>query len=493
MLCERFAYMSAIQTARPRGLNIVPIAIDAEGMLAYGDERCLYNVLSDWNVERDGGQRPHIMYTVTMGQNPTSGLLSVKRRKEIYEICQKFDVLIVEDDPYFYIQFPHAANELSQRWRDGKLSSVNHFAEQGTNYQTSLAVPVRGTVQCGDQKYTTTRMRHGVSSGYEFLDSLVPSYLSIDVDGRVVRLDTFSKTVAPGCRLGWITAQPEFIERLLRITESSTQQPSGFVQAMVAELLIGPDHKEMYEAMRKENGRKRGEVASVGWKMNGWVRWLDGLRGNYEKRMRTMTEVLEGGKTIMISERISASDERRMKVIIRGSPRPRPDPDMSICSRMRAISRISDTTPESDPDADFEMLSQTQIYDFHMPMAGMFLWVHFNFDTHPLTEKFTLPELAQAFWVFQTREPYLILTAPGTIFAPTEEIRQEDAWQYFRMCFAAVEEEDVKRLSENFVKAAHDYWDVHDARLIQELLDESADDVEERTRQGLLGGTPHMC
>jgi DNA-binding transcriptional MocR family regulator len=52
-----------------------------------------------------------------------------------------------------------------------------------------------------------------VSSGYPFLDSLVPSFLSTDTDGRVIRLDTFSKNLVPGCRLGWITAQPDIIEQ----------------------------------------------------------------------------------------------------------------------------------------------------------------------------------------------------------------------------------------------------------------------------------------
>lgn len=493
MLCERFAYMNAIQTAKPRGLNVVTIAMDAEGMMAYGDEKCLYNVLSDWNVERDGGKRPHFMYTVTMGQNPTSGLLSLKRRKEIYAICQKFDVLIVEDDPYFYIQFPHAANELSQRWRDGQLASVNHFAEQGINYQTSLAVPVRGTVGCGNQRYTTTRMKHGVSSGYEFLDSLVPSFLSLDVDGRVIRLDTFSKTIAPGCRLGWITAQPEFIERMLRIAETSTQQPSGFVQSMVAELLIGPDHKETYEALKRNKSKKGGEIASIGWKTDGWVRWLDGLRGNYERRMRAMAEVFEKGKSVMVSEKVSSTEEQRMKIIIRGTRRAHLDPALRTCSRLRAVSSDFDSTADNDPDADFEMLTSTQIYDFDIPMAGMFFWIHFNFESHPLTKKFTLPELAQAFWVFQTRKPYLVLTAPGTIFAPTEDIRLEDAWQYFRICFAAVEEKDITKLSESFVKAAHDYWEIRDEKLIQDLLNESADGLEERKAMGMLGGMPHMC
>lgn len=37
-----------------------------------------------------------------------------------------------------------------------------------------------------------------------------------------------------------ITAQPAIIERLLRITETTTQQPSGFVQSLICELLSGP-------------------------------------------------------------------------------------------------------------------------------------------------------------------------------------------------------------------------------------------------------------
>lgn len=120
-----------------------------------------------------------------MGHNPTGGVLPVRRRKELYAICQKYDVIIVEDDPYWYLQYPSADRaEARSRQKPEPTAQVP-------------PAPAK-------------------SSGYEFIDSLVPSFLSIDVDGRVVRLDTFSKTVAPGCRLGWITAQPAFIERYVR-------------------------------------------------------------------------------------------------------------------------------------------------------------------------------------------------------------------------------------------------------------------------------------
>jgi DNA-binding transcriptional MocR family regulator len=117
--------------------------------------------------------------------------------------------MIIEDDPYWYLQFPSAAA----------------CEAEARNLPAPSAAPV----------HTFKK-----SSGYPFLDSLVPSYLNIDYDGRVIRLDTFSKTVAPGCRLGWITAQPAIVERIVRISESGTQQPSGFVQSMISELIMGP-------------------------------------------------------------------------------------------------------------------------------------------------------------------------------------------------------------------------------------------------------------
>jgi len=474
LLCEEFAYMNAIQTARPRGMNIVPIAMDEEGMLAHGHARSLYNVMSRWDVERDGGKRPHIMYTVTMGQNPTSGLLSVKRRKEIYEVCQKYDVLIVEDDPYFYIQFPHAANDFAQKHRNGELVSINHFAESNLNYQTSLAVPVRGsTVDSFGNVYATTRMRRGKSSGSEFLDSLVPSYLSLDVDGRVIRLDTFSKTIAPGCRLGWITAQPSIVERILRITETSTQQPSGFVQSIVAEMLIGPDNADQHKSS------KGGEKAAAGFKMDGWIRWLEGLRGNYERRMKVMTEILEEGKTVASSSPAPVQSSKVRQGPRAGRRYNRVDPIVASCSHSRSSASVPRTSSSSDLDFDddaFEVLHKTQIYDFNPPMAGMFAWVKVFLDTHPVASSKSISheQLSHAFWILQTKKPYLVLTAPGTIFAPTDKIREEKAWQYFRLCFAAIDEKDVKTMTERFVRASHDFWELNEKE-IQELLDEDQD------------------
>lgn len=62
ILCEEYAYMNAIQGCRPRGLNVVPVAVDDEGMCASGP-RGLQEVLEGWDYSK--GKLPHLLYTVT--------------------------------------------------------------------------------------------------------------------------------------------------------------------------------------------------------------------------------------------------------------------------------------------------------------------------------------------------------------------------------------------------------------------------------------------
>lgn len=384
ILCETYCYMNAIQTVRPRGFNVAAVAIDSEGMLAKGPGG-LEDVLENWDFSI--GRRPHLMYTVTIGQNPTSGTLSVERRTEIYALCVKYDVIIVEDDPYWYLQFPSSSpSSISPRDKNKK------------------------------------------SSGFDFLDSLIPSYLSIDYQGRVVRLDTFSKTVAPGCRLGWITAQPRLVERILRITETSTQQPSGFVQSMIAELLMGPQSSN-------DPGRGGAKDGS-GWKVDGWVRWLEGLRGNYERRMQTMCKELDAQKELVKA------------------------------GRRKSLSGIT------DDDDDWAVVEKTQLYSFVRPLGGMFVWVRFDFNSHPLAKVVAHPRLSQALWVFWTTKPYLCLVAPGGMFAANQKIRDEDSHNCYRLCFAACPAEDVGDISKRFADGAQAFWRIKDKKKIDKLLEE---------------------
>ena len=219
MLCEPFIYASILTQVQPRGVQVVTVETDEHGMAAHGPGG-LEDVLANWDYEK--GKRPSFMYTVTfvppqlfpetwhsnsqqltssnhhsLGHNPTGLVLSVERKKELYAVCSKYDVIIVEDEPYWYLQFPSAAIE-----------------EARSRGQEPPPPPQEGGQAAG--------YKPPVSSGYEFLDSLTPSFLSVDTDGRVIHLDTFSKTIAPGCRLGWITAQPNIIDKLIRYASASS-------------------------------------------------------------------------------------------------------------------------------------------------------------------------------------------------------------------------------------------------------------------------------
>jgi DNA-binding transcriptional MocR family regulator len=54
--------MSAVQSCRPRGMAVVPVKMDMEGMLPTGPGG-LEDVLENWDDSQ--GRRPHLMYTVT--------------------------------------------------------------------------------------------------------------------------------------------------------------------------------------------------------------------------------------------------------------------------------------------------------------------------------------------------------------------------------------------------------------------------------------------
>lgn len=350
-----------------------------------------------------------------MGHNPTGIVLSLERRKEIYAVCSRYDVIIIEDDPYWYLQFPSA--------------------EAGEALSRGLPVP--------EPKPSPKPAK---SSGYEFLDSLVPSFLSIDVDGRVVRLDTFSKTIAPGCRLGWITAQPALVERYLRIAETSTQQPSGFVQSMVAELVIGPtttssaaDPKKSFAGLRSNRDR----ADFTGWKMDGWVRWLEGLRGQYERRMNRMCRILDANSAQLKTGAFA--------------------------------------NPSSAEDGDWGVVTKTQLFDFSWPRGGMFVWIRVHFEKHPLwhAQRTDLPllldgtALATALMMFLTRKQYRVLVSPGMMFSADEKVRREIGWAYYRLCFAAEAEERIDECSERFTAGVQRFWRIKDVKVIEKILEEA--------------------
>jgi aromatic amino acid aminotransferase I len=222
MLTEEYSFATALETAHPLGVKVVGIRMDEQGLLP----ESMDEILSGWDKSARGARKPHVLYTVPSGQNPTGATMSDKRRRDVYAVAQKHDVYIIEDEPYYFLQM------------------------QPYTGQNAPAVPPPASME-------------------EFLDNLVPSLLSLDVDGRVMRMDSFSKVVVPGSRLGWVTASEQIIERYIRHSEVCNQGPSGFSQAILYKLL------------------------DETWGHDGYIEWLMNLRLEYTKRRDVMLAACE--------------------------------------------------------------------------------------------------------------------------------------------------------------------------------------------------------
>nr|XP_008248013.1 kynurenine/alpha-aminoadipate aminotransferase, mitochondrial isoform X1 [Oryctolagus cuniculus] len=166
-------YAGTLQALQPLGCNMINVASDEYGIIPDS----LREVLSRWEPEDSKDPKkntPKFLYTVPNGNNPAGNSLTSDRKKEIYELARKYDFLIIEDDPYYFLQFNK---------------------------------------------------------------SRAPTFLSMDVDGRVIRADSLSKVLSSGLRVGFLTGPKPLIERVVLHTQVSSLHTSTFTQLMVSQLL----------------------------------------------------------------------------------------------------------------------------------------------------------------------------------------------------------------------------------------------------------------
>lgn len=225
VMTEEYTFSTAIETVGPLGCKMLGIKMDADGMLPED----LDHVLSTWDESARRARKPFLVYTVPTGQNPTASTQSLERRKQLYALAEKHDLFILEDEPYFFLQM------------EPFISGQTHEVPKPFK-----PMPVA-----------------------DFLKNLVPSYLSLDSSGRVLRLDSFSKIIAPGSRCGWVTGSKQVIERFIRHNEVSAQNPAGFAMVHLYNLL-------------EEN-----------WGHKGFLEWLMYIRAEYTRRRDIIVNACE--------------------------------------------------------------------------------------------------------------------------------------------------------------------------------------------------------
>ncbi|KAM8969719.1 kynurenine/alpha-aminoadipate aminotransferase, mitochondrial isoform 3-T3 [Sarcophilus harrisii] len=172
-VCVTTGSQEGLCKLRPLGCNIIGVGSDQYGVIPDS----LRAALSRWRPEdaqNPERQTPKFLYTVPNGSNPTGTSLTYERKKEIYELARKYDFLIIEDDPYYFLQF-------NKPW--------------------------------------------------------APTFLSMDTDGRVIRTDSFSKILSSGLRIGFITGPKPLIDQIVLHIQVSTMHTSTFTQLLIAQLL----------------------------------------------------------------------------------------------------------------------------------------------------------------------------------------------------------------------------------------------------------------
>ena len=122
---------------------------------------------------RVSGRKIKFLYLIPNYQNPSGVLLSADRRTEILEICRSESIFVVEDNPYGLLGF----------------------------------------------------------------DLPSPNAMRAEDSENVIYLGSFSKTIAPGLRVGWTLVPPSLKEKIVIASESSILCPSNFTQMTISNYL----------------------------------------------------------------------------------------------------------------------------------------------------------------------------------------------------------------------------------------------------------------
>ena len=181
VLTENPTYLAALQAFAAHEALVIGVPSDNDGMKV--DELEAFCVR----------HTPRLIYLCPDFQNPTGITLSAERRVKLVDIARRYQIPVLEDDPYGELRY-------------------------------------RGTA---------------------------PNAIAALDDDWVLRLGTFSKTLAPGLRLGWIHGPEDIIRRLAIAKQACDLHTATLAQAAAAHLLETFDFDGHVSKLCAEYGRRR--------------------------------------------------------------------------------------------------------------------------------------------------------------------------------------------------------------------------------------------
>jgi len=144
-------------------------------------------------------KRIKLVYTVPTFQNPSGITYSTKKRKDVANILEKHDIILIEDNPYYELRF---AGE--------DLPLIRNFLEDNS-----------------------------------------------------ILLGSFSKTISPGLRLGWICTTNEIMEKIIIAKQASDLHSNYLAQRIAYQYLIDNDIDEHIVKIRDAYKIRRDLMVSM--------------------------------------------------------------------------------------------------------------------------------------------------------------------------------------------------------------------------------------
>ncbi|MGB2982203.1 MAG: PLP-dependent aminotransferase family protein [Candidatus Zixiibacteriota bacterium] len=182
LLCENPTYLGAIQAFNVMRPKYVTVEMDQEGMIVEQAE------------EKIKEHNPRFIYVVADFQNPSGITMSLKRRKQLVTLAEKYQIPIVDDNPY------------------------------------------------GELRY---------------VGEPLPSLQSMGKD-LVIELGTFSKIVSPGLRIGWGIISTEITTMFERLKQGADLHTNTFAQYVVYEYIKAGNLDRHIEEIKASYSERRG-------------------------------------------------------------------------------------------------------------------------------------------------------------------------------------------------------------------------------------------
>lgn len=192
VVAEAPSYVGALGVFRAHGAEVVHVDMDADGLVPQQLEAALARLTSQ-------GRRVKFLYTVPNYHNPGGVTLSAERRPQVLEICARYGVLVLEDNPYGLLGFDREP---------------------------------------------------------------LPAMRSLSPEG-VIYLGSFSKTFAPGYRVGWALAPHAVREKLVLASEAAILSPSNISQMAISTYLDHFDWQGQIKAFREQYRERRDAMISA--------------------------------------------------------------------------------------------------------------------------------------------------------------------------------------------------------------------------------------